>query len=185
MNACFLVHSWPRHTVSFKIKHTIESMVYCSHLPKLVRAGLLWRISRGIGTSQRRRNILEWINIFNNLQYGTRVSFPKMPVDVWSRYRIVNVKCKESLCAYLPNFVLLFSSTLLWNSPWTPEIFIECYCVARNKRISWEITKPQTATVISLWFWCLLAYPELHCDWPVHNQHSRRFQVFTVFWVWQ
>ena len=33
-----------------------------------------------------------------------------------------------------------------------PEIFMECYCVARNKPISWEITKPQTATVISKFF---------------------------------
>ena len=59
--------------------------------------------------------------------------------------------------------------------PWTPEIFMECYCVARNKPIRREITKPQTATVISLWFWSLLACPELYCDWPVHNQHSWKF----------
>ena len=30
---------------------------------------------------------------------------------------------------------------------------MECYCVARNKPIRHEITKPQTAAVISLWFW--------------------------------
>ena len=47
-----------------------------------------------------------------------------------------------------------------------------CYCVARNKLIRLEITKPQPATVTSLWFWGLLACPELYCDWPVHNQHS-------------
>ena len=52
---------------------------------------------------------------------------------------------------------------------------MECYCVARNKPIRREITKPQTATVISLWFWGLLACPELYCDWPVHNQHSWNF----------
>ena len=52
---------------------------------------------------------------------------------------------------------------------------MECYCVARNKPIRHEITKPQTATVINLWFWGLLAYPELYCDWPVHNQHSWNF----------
>ena len=52
---------------------------------------------------------------------------------------------------------------------------MECYCFARNKPIRREITKPQTATVISLWFWGLLAYPELYCDWPVYNQHSWNF----------
>ena len=52
---------------------------------------------------------------------------------------------------------------------------MEYYCVARNKPIRREITKPQTATVISLWFWGLLAYPELYCDWLVHNQHSWNF----------
>ena len=24
----------------------------------------------------------------------------------------------------------------------------------------------------SLWFWGLLACPELYCDWSLHNQHS-------------
>ena len=59
--------------------------------------------------------------------------------------------------------------------PRTPEIFMECYCDARNKPMRCEITKPQTASVISLWFWGLLAYPELYCEWPEHNQHSRKF----------
>ena len=26
-----------------------------------------------------------------------------------------------------------------------------------------------------MWFWGLLAYPELYCDWSVHNQHSWNF----------
>ena len=38
------------------------------------------------------------------------------------------------------------------TKPWTPEIFMECYYVARNQPIRREITKPQKATVISLWF---------------------------------
>ena len=59
--------------------------------------------------------------------------------------------------------------------PWTPEIFKECYCDARNKPMRCEITKPQTALVICLWFWGLLAYPELYCDWPEHDQHSWKF----------
>ena len=52
---------------------------------------------------------------------------------------------------------------------------MECYCVVRNKPIRCMITKPRTATVIKLWFWGLLAYPELYCDWSVHNQHSWNF----------
>ena len=59
--------------------------------------------------------------------------------------------------------------------PWTPEIFMECYCVARNKPIRHEITKLQTTTVIILWFWGLLACPELCCEWPEHNQLSLNF----------
>ena len=35
------------------------------------------------------------------------------------------------------------------SKPGTPQIFMECYCVVRNKPIRREITKPQTATVIS------------------------------------
>ena len=65
--------------------------------------------------------------------------------------------------------------TVKLTKPWTPEIFMECYCVARNKPIRRKITKPQTATVISLWFRGLLTCPELYCDWPVHNQHSWNF----------
>ena len=43
----------------------------------------------------------------------------------------------------------------------------ECYCVARHQPITRETTRPQTATVISLWFWVLLAYPELY--WAVYK----------------
>ena len=52
---------------------------------------------------------------------------------------------------------------------------MECYCAARNKPVRREITKPQTETVNSLWFWGLLKCPELYCDWSVHNQHSWNF----------
>ena len=38
------------------------------------------------------------------------------------------------------------------GKPWTPEIFLGCYCVARKKPISGEKTKPQARTLISLWF---------------------------------
>ena len=42
--------------------------------------------------------------------------------------------------------------TVQLTKPLTPEIFMERYCVWRNMQIRCEITKPQTATVISLWF---------------------------------
>ena len=57
----------------------------------------------------------------------------------------------------------------------TRNIYGMSYCVARNKPLRSEISKPPTATVISLWFWGFLVYPELYCDWPVHNQHSWNF----------
>ena len=65
--------------------------------------------------------------------------------------------------------------TVKLTKPWTPELFMECYCVARNKPIRRKITKQQTEMVISLWFWGLRGCPELYCDWPVHNQHSWNF----------
>ena len=58
---------------------------------------------------------------------------------------------------------------------WTTEIFMEGYCVVRKKPIRYEKTKPQTAKVISLWFWGLLACPELYCVWSLQNQQSWNF----------
>ena len=34
------------------------------------------------------------------------------------------------------------------GKPWTPEIFLECYCVTRKKPIGREKTKPQTKMLI-------------------------------------
>ena len=48
--------------------------------------------------------------------------------------------------------VLMTSFTVKLTKPWSPEIFMECFCVARNKPIRHEIhdvTKLQTATVIN------------------------------------
>ena len=44
-------------------------------------------------------------------------------------------------------------------------------CCKEKANQAWK-TKPQTATVISLWFWGLLACPELYFDWALDNQHS-------------
>ena len=38
------------------------------------------------------------------------------------------------------------------GKPWTPEIFLECFCVARKKPIRHEKTELQARTLISLWF---------------------------------
>ena len=46
-------------TASFPIKYIIALMVYCSSLPNLVSVGRLRKISRGIGASQKMRNILD------------------------------------------------------------------------------------------------------------------------------
>ena len=43
---------------SFRIKHTIASMVYCSQLPNMVSADCLWRIRRSLLANQKERNIL-------------------------------------------------------------------------------------------------------------------------------
>ena len=51
----------------------------------------------------------------------------------------------------------------------TPEIFMECFCVAKRKPVRHEKPKPQTARIVSLWFCGLLTCLELHCDWSLHN----------------
>ena len=66
------------------------------------------------------------------------------------------------------------------GKPWTPEIFLECYCLAREKPIRCEKTKPQARTLISLWF-CgqfVLIFAVIG-----HNTINipEIFQVFTVF----
>ena len=79
--------------------------------------------------------------------------------------------------------VLVTSFTVKLTKPWTPEIFMERYYVARNKPIRHKITKLQTAMVISLWFWGLLAYPELYVIGQYTINIPETFQVFTFFWV--
>ena len=51
------------------------------------------------------------------------------------------------------------------GKPWTPEIFLECYCLAREKSIRHEKTKPEARTLISSWFCGYFACPDLCCDW--------------------
>ena len=46
----------------------------------------------------------------------------------------------------------------------------ECYCVAKKKLTRGEKTKPQTAMVITFWFWGLVMCTELYGDWSLHNQ---------------
>ena len=61
------------------------------------------------------------------------------------------------------------------------EIPLPPYNFSNALSLRHEVTKPQTATVISLWFWGLLAYPERYSDWPVHNQHSWKISVVHGF----
>ena len=63
----------------------------------------------------------------------------------------------------------------VWKFPSPPHNF------SNGPSLRREITKPQTATVISLWFWSLLAYPERYSDWPVHDQHSWKISVVHSF----
>ena len=65
---------------------------------------------------------------------------------------------------------------LLWNSrkcdtSWR-EIFLECYCVAREEPTRRQETKPQAATVSSLRLGGLLACPDLPCDWSLRDKQS-------------
>ena len=73
------------------------------------------------------------------------------------------------------------------TKPWTPEIFMECYCVGRNKPIRCEITKPQTATVISLWRFACVSWTLL---WLASTQSTflkffrcSRFSEFDSYWI--
>ena len=73
------------------------------------------------------------------------------------------------------------------TKPWTPEIFMECYCVGRNKPIRCEITKPQTATVISLWRFACVSWTLL---WLASTQSTflkcfkcSRFSEFDSNWI--
>ena len=65
---------------------------------------------------------------------------------------------------------------------WTSEIFLECYCLAREKPIRHKKTKLQARTLISLWFCAQFTCPDLCCD--SHNTINilKIFQVFTVSW---
>ena len=51
--------------------------------------------------------------------------------------------------------------SLFWNG----DLF------AKKKLTRGEKTKPQTAMVITLWFWALVMCTELYGDWSLHNQH--------------
>ena len=53
-----------------------------------------------------------------------------------------------------------------------PEIFLECYCLAREKPIKLEKTKRQAKTLISLWFCGQFTCHDLCCYWSEHNKHS-------------
>ena len=74
-----------------------------------------------------------------------------------------------------------FTVSVKLTKPWTPEIFMECYCVARNKPIRCEITKQQAVCGFEV---CLHIL-----NFIVIGQYTINipeiFQVFMVFWVWK
>jgi len=71
--------------------------------------------------------------------------------------------------------------TVKLTKPWTQEIFMECFCVAKRKPIRHEKPKPQTTRIVSLGFCGLLTCLELHCDWSLHNQLSWNFSAIHGF----
>ena len=46
------------HAASFQSNIPSNNLVYCSHLPNLVSARWVWRISPGIGANEKRQNNL-------------------------------------------------------------------------------------------------------------------------------
>ena len=61
--------------------------------------------------------------------------------------------------------------TVKFTKPWTREIFVECYCGARNKPIRREITKTANSNGSLFCGFEVCSLTEVYCDWPVHNQH--------------
>ena len=61
--------------------------------------------------------------------------------------------------------------TVKFTKPWTREIFMECYCVARNKPIRREITKTANSNGSLFCGFEVCSLTEVYCDWPVPNQH--------------
>ena len=102
---------------------------------------------------------------------------PKDPLSIFSNPKArtqsdipVHNNNIQKMCDKEKKIIIIYNWDLLTvklTKPWTPEISMECYYVVINKPIRCKITKPQRATVIlQLWFWDLLAYPELlYCDY--------------------
>ena len=67
-------------------------------------------------------------------------------------------------CEFHSNIIILLLLYHQTGKTGTPEIFLECYCVAIKKAIRHEKTKPQARMLISLFFCGLLACPDLRCD---------------------
>ena len=60
---CSLVWRQIYHqSISFLSQDTIESMVNCLHLPNLVNAGWLWRITRGALNQSKTTKYFIWMN---------------------------------------------------------------------------------------------------------------------------
>ena len=64
---------------------------------------------------------------------------------------------------------------------WTPEIFLECFCVARKRPIRREKTEPQARTLISLWFCGYSLHVLIFAVIGQHNKHSWDISSFCSF----
>ena len=74
---------------------------------------------------------------------------------------------------------MMVAFTVKLTKPWTPEIFMEGCCVVKRKPVRCEKPRPQTATIVSLWFlwfsrmsWTLL--------WLITTWNTHGFLSLTV-----
>ena len=70
----------------------------------------------------------------------------------WARDRIMWQWSADTLFDSWQLTYWMSTVTVKPRKPWTPEIFLECYCAARKKPVRREKTKPQARPLISLWF---------------------------------
>lgn len=100
---------------------------------------------------------------------------------------VAKTKGINALVLQLPFFITVMLMSRL-KFIWKTKIFFYCatpkavktreiyatlmQCNEEIRLAARKLIKLQTATVISLSFWGLLACPELYCDWSVHNFHK-------------
>ena len=88
-NTCkqLVCSAWKREISQWYITiYTFESMAFCSRLPNMVSTLWLWRISRGIGANQKRRNTAQdYITVEEGL------ADQLIQVDRWIQVRHISI----------------------------------------------------------------------------------------------